>query len=310
MKINLANIKKAQKLLNISECVAIPTETVYGLAGNAYSDIACKNIYKLKKRPKNNPLIVHYFNFLRLKRDCDFNNDFLKLYKKFCPGPITFVLNLKKNSKISKIATNKKSSLAVRFPKHSISRRLLKELNFPLAAPSANLSTRLSAVCSNDVKDEFGKNIKYILEGGKSKIGVESTIIDLRKKPKILRLGGLEISSIENILNKKIKLKNNPKKIYVPGQLKLHYSPGMPIRLNVKNTKNNEAFLLIKKTKKTKTNYYFLSKKGNLKEAARNLYSTLRKIKKSKFNSIAVAKIPNIGLGKTINDRLKRASKF
>jgi L-threonylcarbamoyladenylate synthase len=310
MKINLANIKKAKKLLNKSECVAIPTETVYGLASNAYSDIACKKIYKLKKRPKNNPLIIHYFNFQRLEKDCEFNSDFLKLYKKFCPGPITFVLNLKKNSKISKIATNKKGSLAVRFPKHSITRRLLKELDFPLAAPSANISTRLSAVCSNDVKDEFGKNIKYILEGGKSKIGVESTIIDLRKKPKILRLGGLEISSIENILNKKIKLKNNPKKISVPGQLKLHYSPGMPIRLNIKKNKDNEAFILIKKKKKSRTNYYFLSKKGNLKEAARNLYSTLRKIKNSKFNSIAVAKIPNIGLGKTINDRLKRASKF
>jgi len=310
MKINLANIKKAKKLLNKTECVAIPTETVYGLAGNAYSDIACKKIYKLKKRPKNNPLIIHYFNFRSLEKDCDFNTDFLKLYKKFCPGPITFVLNLKKNSKVSKIATNKKSSLAVRFPKHSISRRLLKELDFPLAAPSANLSSRLSAVCSNDVRDEFGKNIKYILDGGKSKIGVESTIVDLRKKPRILRLGGLEISSIENILNKKVKLKNKPKKISVPGQLKLHYSPGMPIRLNVKKNKDNEAFLLIKKTKKTKTNYYFLSKKGDLKEAARNLYSTLRKIKKSKFNSIAVTKIPNIGLGKTINDRLKRASKF
>ena len=108
MKINLANIKKAQKLLNKSECVAIPTETVYGLAANAYSDKACKKIYKLKKRPKNNPLIIHYLNSQILKRDCNFNKDFLKLYKIFCPGPITFILDLKKNSKISKIATNKK----------------------------------------------------------------------------------------------------------------------------------------------------------------------------------------------------------
>ena len=108
MKINLANIKKAKKLLNLGECVAIPTETVYGLAGNAYSDKACKRIFKLKKRPKNNPLIVHYYDYRDLKIDCNFNKNFVKLYKKFCPGPITFILNLKKNSRISKLVTNKK----------------------------------------------------------------------------------------------------------------------------------------------------------------------------------------------------------
>ena len=228
MKINLANIKKAKKLLIKSECVAIPTETVYGLAGNAYSDLACKKIYKLKKRPKNNPLIIHYYNANDLKKDCNFNNIFFKLYKKFCPGPITFILDLNKNSKISKIATNKKNNIAVRFPKHSITRSLLKNLKFPLAAPSANLSSKVSAVNSADVKEDFGKKIKYVLEGGKSSIGLESTIIDLRNKPKILRLGGLEISSIQKVLNKKVIIKNNPSKISTPGQSKLHYSPGIP----------------------------------------------------------------------------------
>ena len=310
MKINLANIKKAQKLLNKSECVAIPTETVYGLAGNAYSDKACKIIYKIKKRPKNNPLIVHYLNCQILKKDCSFNNNFIKLYKKFCPGPITFILDLKKNSKISKIVTNKQNTLAVRFPKHPIARSLLKKLNFPLAAPSANLSSKVSAVTPADVKDDFGNNIKYILDGGKSSIGLESTIIDLRNKPKILRLGGLETSIIKKALNKKIIINNNPSKISSPGQFKIHYSPGIPIRLNVKKIKNGEAYLLIKKNKRTKSNYYFLSKNGSLREASKNLYSTLRKIKKDKYKSIAVSKIPNKGLGKTINDRLLRASKF
>ena len=178
------------------------TETVYGLAGNAYSKIACKKIFKLKKRPKNNPLIVHYYNYKNLKKDCIFNNDFLKLYKKFCPGPLTFILDLKKKSKISNIATNKKNTLAVRFPKHPVTRNLLKRLDFPLAAPSANLSSKISSVRSADVKEDFGKRIKYILEGGKSSIGLESTIIDLRKKPKVLRLGGLEISTIQKILKK------------------------------------------------------------------------------------------------------------
>ena len=310
MKINLANIKKAKKLLNKSECVAIPTETVYGLAGNAYSDNACKKIFKLKKRPKNNPLIVHYYNVQKLKEDCNFNNNFHKLYKRFCPGPITFILNLKKNSKISKIVTNKKGALAVRFPKHPVARSLLKKLDFPLAAPSANLSSKVSAVSSENVKEDFGKKIKYVLEGGKSSIGLESTIIDIRNKPKILRLGGLETSVIKKFLKKKILMNTNPKKIISPGQLKIHYSPGIPIRLNVERIKNNEAFLLFSKKKEKKSNYYFLSQKGDLKEAAKNLYSTLRKIKKNKYKSIAVGKIPNKGLGKTINDRLIRASKF
>ena len=310
MKINLANIKKAKKILDRSECVAIPTETVYGLAANAYSNKACIKIFKLKKRPKNNPLIVHYHNRKSLKKDCILNNDFLKLYKKFCPGPITFVLDLKKNSKISKFVTNNKKTLAVRFPKHLVTRNLLKRLNYPLAAPSANLSSKVSAVNSNHVKDEFGKKIKYILDGGKSSIGLESTIIDLRKRPKILRLGGLETSLIQKVLNKKVSMNNNPLKVSFPGQHKLHYSPGIPIRLNVKKIKKDEACLLINKEKETKSNYYFLSKNGNLKEAAKNLYSMLREIKKNKYKSIAVKKIPNKGLGKAINDRLNRASKF
>ena len=310
MKINLANIKKAKNLLNKRECIAIPTETVYGLAGNAYSDSACRKIFKLKKRPRYNPLIVHYYNLKSLEKDCYLNNNFFRLYKKFCPGPITFVLNLKKNSKISKIATNKKNTLAVRFPKHPITRNLLKELKFPIAAPSANISSRVSAVTSSDVKDDFGKKIKYILEGGKSSIGVESTIIDLRKQPKILRLGGLDVKNIQKTLKKKISENIKPNKISMPGQLKIHYSPGIPIRLDVKKIKKEEAYLLIRKKIPHKLNYYFLSKDGNLREAAKNLYSTLRKIKKSKYKSIAVSKIPNIGLGKTINDRLLRASKF
>ena len=310
MKINLANIKKAQNLLNKKECVAIPTETVYGLAGNAYSDQACQKIFKLKKRPKYNPLIVHYYNYKKMKKDCNFNDNFLKLYKKFCPGPITFILDLKKKSKISKIATNRKNTLAVRFPKHPVTRNLLKDLKFPLAAPSANLSSKVSAVSYSDVKEDFGKKIKYVLQGGKSSIGVESTIIDLRNKPKILRLGGLEISKIEKVLSQKIKVKINPKKKIFPGQSRLHYSPGIPLKMNVVKPKKNEAFILIKKRKVHFSNYYYLSKKNNLNEAAKNLYSCLRIIKNKGYKSIAVEKISNYGLGKTINDRLYRASRY
>jgi len=249
MKINLANIKKATNLLNKSECVAIPTETVYGIAGNAYSDLACTKIFRLKKRPKVNPLIVHYYDLKKLRIDCNFNQDFLKLYKKFCPGPITFILDLKKTSKISRIATNQKNTLAVRFPKHPVTRNLLKNLKFPIAAPSANISSRVSAVSSSDVKDDFGKKIKYILEGGKSSIGLESTIIDLRKKPKLLRLGGLDLKIIQKILKKKFIINIKPNKISAPGQFKIHYSPGIPIRLNAEKIKKDEAYLLIQKKK-------------------------------------------------------------
>ena len=310
MKSIQSNIKKAKKYLDKNHCIAVPTETVYGLGGNAYSDIAVKKIFKLKKRPKNNPLIVHYHNLYQLREDCHINDDFLKLYKKFCPGPITFVLELKNYSRISKFVSNKKKSLAVRFPKHPLFRKLLKNLKYPLAAPSANISTRLSSVQPSDVIEEFGSKIKYILNGGKCKIGMESTIVDLTIRPKILRLGGLETSRIEKVLKKKIPLATRTTKIISPGQFRLHYSPGIPLRTNVKKPKKNEAFMLIKKRKVTFKDYYYLTKKNNLKQAAKNLYSLLRKIKKDGYKMIAVEKIPNIGFGKTINDRLNRASKF
>ena len=310
MKRNYSNIKKAKYYLDNNECVAIPTETVYGLAGNAYSSNAVKKIFKLKKRPSFNPLIVHYSKVRDLQKDCEINQYFIKLYKKFCPGPLTFVLKLKKNSQISKYVTNKKKTLAVRFPKHSITRLLLKNLNYPLAAPSANLSTKVSAVEPKHINEDFGNKIKFILKGKKSKIGIESTIIDLTNKPKILRLGGLEIEKIEKEIKTKLYFKLNPKKISAPGQLKLHYSPGLPIKLNVKNANDNVAHILINKRKNDKKNFFYLSKKSDLKEAAKNLYSTLRKIKKDGYKRIAVEKIPKIGLGLSINDRLNRAAKF
>ena len=310
MKTIQSNIKKAKKYLDNDDCIAVPTETVYGLAGNAYSNKAVKKIFKLKKRPSNNPLIVHYYNMNELKKDCNINDNFKKLYKRFSPGPITYVLGLKKNCKISKFVTNKQKSLAVRFPKHPLFRKLLKNLDYPLAAPSANVSTKLSSVQASDVKDEFGSRVRYVLNGGKCNIGVESTIINLTNKPSLLRFGGLEISKIEKILKKKISININSKKRIAPGQFPLHYSPGVPLRVNVKKSKSNEAFVLIKKRNINSKNYYYLSKKKNLKEAAKNLYSILRKIKKDGYKMIAVEKIPNIGIGKTINDRLNRASKY
>ena len=308
MNNNLANIKKSVSFLNKDDCVAIPTETVYGLAANAYSSKAVRKIYTLKRRPINNPSIIHYSSLNQLEKDCELNKNFFKLYKKFCPGPITFILKLKNESRISKIATNNKTTVAIRFPKNKITQKLLKILNYPLAAPSANISTKISPVSASDVREEFGNKIKFILNGGRSKIGLESTIISLVDKPKILRLGGIERTKINKVLNKKIKYDKTNKKISVPGQSKLHYSPGIPIKLNITKPKPNEAFILIKKRKKSYKNYYYLTKNKNLKQAAKNLYRILRVIKKKNYERIVVEKIPNNGFGETINDRLKRAS--
>ena len=308
MKKDLSNIKKAKYLLNKNHCVAIPTETVYGLAANAYSSKATLRIFKLKKRPKTNPLIVHYSKMQDLERDCEINNNFKKLYSKFCPGPLTFVLKLKRKSKISKNVTNGKRTLAVRFPKNLITKNLLSSLDYPLAAPSANIYTQLSPISKRDVREEFGKKIKFILDGGSSEIGLESTIISLVNNPKILRLGSIDVKKISKVLKKKIKYSKN-KKISVPGQSKFHYSPGIPIRLNASNRFLDEALILIKKRKNFDRNYFYLTKNQNLKEAGKKLYKTLRRIKNLKFKKIAIEKIPNIGIGQTINDRLKRASK-
>ena len=305
-----SNIKKAKKYLDKKHCIGVPTETVYGLAGNAYSDVSVKKIFKLKKRPMKNPLIVHYLNINKLEKDCYINDNFIKLYKKFCPGPLTFVLKLKKKSKISRFISNNKKTVAVRFPKHLLLRKLLKNLDYPLAAPSANISSRLSAVKASDVVEEFGLNIKYILDGGKCKIGIESTIINLINKPTILRLGGLDISKIEKVLNKKILIKTDSKIKIAPGQFPLHYSPGIPLRMNVKQPRKDEAYLLIKERNIFLKDYYYLSRNENLIQIAKNLYTLLRQVKNKGYKTIAVEKIPNFGMGKTINDRLKRASKY
>ena len=310
MRNNLSNIKKCRYYLNRNECIGIPTETVYGLAANAYSHQAVSKIFKLKKRTKKNPLIVHYVNLKDLNRDCYLNDYFFKLYKKFCPGPITFILELKKNSKIAKNVTNNKNTLGVRFPRHSTTQKLLRSLSYPLAAPSANVSKKISPVSKEDVKDEFGRKIKYILEGGRSKIGIESTIISLLGKPQILRLGGIEVKQINKVLGIKLKYIKSSKKIVSPGQEKIHYSPEIPIRLNVKMSKKGEAFILIKKRKLYCKSFFYLSKNNNLRESAKNLYKTLRLIKKLNFKKIAVEKIPNKGFGQVIYDRLVRASNF
>ena len=307
-KPNLNNLKKAKKNIENNNVIGFPTETVYGLAANAYSDISVRKIYFLKKRPSINPLIIHFDNLQNLKKDAICNNNFMKLYKALCPGPITFILNRNPKSKISKKACAGKKTIAVRIPKHKVARNLLKILNVPLAAPSANISSKLSPTCAKDVVDEFGSKIKFILDGGQCKIGLESTIIDLTGRPSILRQGSITAEHIYKILKRKISIQKKIKIIKSPGQLKLHYYPGIPVLMNKTFPKKDGAFITIGKKFKDKKNNFNLSKNNNLKEAANNLYKIMRKISKKNYKSIAVCKIPNFGIGRAINDRLRKAS--
>ena len=306
--VNNKNISKAVNFLKKKQLIGVPTETVYGLAGNAYSKEAIKKIYLLKKRPFKNPLIIHYLNLQQLKNDVELNIDFYKLYKKFCPGPITFVLKRKKNSLLPSIATANLRTVAVRVPRNKIIRKILKSLNFPLAIPSANKSTQISPVSANDVFNEFGASLKFILNGGSCAIGLESTVVDLTSKVKILRPGLINPSDISKVLNKKTNIYKGFK-IKAPGMLKRHYSPGICIKLNQKKAKDNEAFIVFGKKYKKAKNIFNLSNKSNLNEAARNLYKILRLIKKKNYKMICVSSIPKTGIGLAINDRLSRAAK-
>ena len=307
-KANFTNLKKAKKNIQNNNVIGLPTETVYGLAGNAYSNKAVKKIFNLKKRPSFNPLIVHFRDLNHLKKDVVYNKTFIKLYNAFCPGPITFILTKKPKSKISKFVSAGKNTIAVRIPKHAVARNLLKILNVPLAAPSANIASKLSPTCANDVVDEFGDKVKFIIDGGRSKIGLESTIIDLTQKPTILRQGAITVEKINKILKRKININKKLKSIKGPGQLRLHYYPGIPVFMNQKSSKKSGAFITLGKNYKDAKNYFNLSTKNNLNEAANNLYKIMRKIRKKKYKSMAVCKIPNKGIGKAINDRLKKAS--
>ena len=302
-------LDKTIKSLKNSSVVGLPTETVYGLGGNAYLKDSIKKIYKLKNRPKKNPLIIHYYNLNDAKNDILINKNLEKLYDKFCPGPITFVLNRKSNSKIHPLASAKLNTVAIRFPKNKIIRSILKEINFPLAMPSANKSTHVSPVNSFDVFEEFKNKLKIIIDGGRSKIGIESTVIDLTADPKILRPGIIDKNLIEKVLKVKIRV-NKGKKILSPGMMKKHYSPGIPVSINQKKYDGKSAFIYIGNKYKNRKNYFSLSKNHNLKIAASNLYKIFRIIKKRGYKKIQISKIPNFGIGLAINDRIKRAANF
>ena len=308
VKVNNNNLSKAIVYLKKNDLIGVPTETVYGLAGNAYSKQSIKKIYNLKKRPSINPLIVHYYNIKKLLNDAVLNKNFFKIYDKFCPGPITFVLKKKKSSEISNLATAKLNTIAVRFPSNKVIRKLLKNINFPLAIPSANKSGGISPVSSKDVAEEFGNKLKLIIDDGNCELGIESTVIDLTEKIRVLRPGVISASKISKVIRSKVLVLKNSKNIIAPGSLKKHYSPGIPMKLNQKKSSNNHAFIVFGNRFKNTKNTFNLSKNSNLNEAAKNLYKIFRVIKNRNYKKIYVTRIPNKGIGIAINDRLKHAS--
>ena len=301
-------LKKTIKNLNNGNIVGLPTETVYGLGGNAYSKKSIEKIYKLKERPRSNPLIVHYLNLKDASKDIVVNERFKKLYARFCPGPITFVLQKRYGSKINPLSTSRLKTVAIRFPKHKVIRSILKCINFPLAMPSANKSTNVSPVTAEDVYNEFKRKIKLIVDGGRCKIGIESTVIDLSCESKILRPGIIDKISIEKVLKKKIKKNFKNRKIRSPGMMQKHYSPGIPVLINQKKHDGKSAFIYLGNKYNNKSNFFSLSKNFNLNEAASNLYKIFRLIKKMGYKKIQIGKIPNLHSGIAINDRIKRAS--
>ena len=308
-KINKSNLKLAVKFLNEGNLVSFPTETVYGLGGDATNNLSIAKIYETKNRPKFNPLIIHFSSFDQIRENCEINNDVKKLSDLFWPGPMTIILKKKKETKICKLASAGLDTIGVRIPNNKTALELIRLFKKPLAAPSANTSTSLSPTEANHVYEYFknDKNLSIILDDGSTKIGLESTILRLVNDDiQILRHGGISTEIIkENFPNKKVNdNKKSFKKVIAPGMLAKHYSPTVPLRINAKKAKKNELLIGFGPNYQSPN----LSSKGDLTEAASNLFSFLAKYQK-KYSKIAIAPIPNKGIGKAINDRIKRASK-
>jgi len=304
-------INLAKKTLENGNLVIFPTETVYGLGGDATNKNAIKKIYNIKQRPFNNPLICHFYNIKQIELNFRINSLDYDLANIFWPGPLTLILKKKNTSKITPLLSNNLDFVGCRIPNNPIALKLLKSVNFPIAAPSANLATKISPTKLNDVSKELIDN-SFLIDGGLTTLGLESTVITTNKnKVRLLRLGSITIEEIQRALpHITIENKNKNIDMYLsPGNQKKHYSPNLPIRIDVKDVKENEGLLNFGiNNLKSNICEYNLSKKENLKEASRNFFHYLHLIDRSNCKGIAVAPIPSYGLGKTINDRLKRAS--
>lgn len=292
------DIDTAVKELLSGNVVGLPTETVYGLGADALNEKAVLKIYETKERPAFNPVIVHVYDIENLgDYAISIPDEAYKLAEKFSPGPLTFIF--KKGNKIPDIVTAGNDSVGLRIPSHPVFREVLKETNLPVAAPSANRAGRISPTSAEDVMSELKDRINFILDGGKCRIGIESTIISFTGEyPEILRHGFVTKEDIENVIGKTKEYHSG--KIISPGQLKSHYAPSTPLLC--------EDDLANVDVSDKKTGLLDFSKYSDYKEIALNLFSDLRKLDEQNYDIILWKKLKDEGLGIAINDRLSRAS--
>lgn len=308
------DIQRAKQLLEQGELVAIPTETVYGLAANALDPKAVAKVYFVKNRPQFNPLIIHVANKDQFEKYVLEIPDACKvLIDAFSPGPITYLL--KKNPCVPDITTAGSQKVAIRIPNHPLTLQLLSLLSFPLAAPSANPSGYVSPVAAEHVVHGLSGKIPYILDGDISKVGIESTIVGFENDQILIhRLGGISVASIEKILGRYVKVSITHDAPETPGQLKSHYSTSKPfivgdVKELIKQYAHKKLGILsFKENYKGGEHQIILSEKGDLAEAASNLFDAMRRMDQKDVDIILAEFVPEEGIGSAINDRLRRAS--
>jgi L-threonylcarbamoyladenylate synthase len=302
-------IRRAAALLRAGELVAFPTETVYGLGGDATNAAAVAAIFAAKGRPALNPLICHVADVAAARPLARFDARAEILATAFWPGPLTLVLPRAADCPATAAVSAGLPSLAVRAPAHPIAQALLAAAGVPLAAPSANRAGRISATAAAHVLAELGDKVKLILDGGDCAIGIESTVVGLTgEQATLLRPGGLATGDIEALIGPLARPGAGPAES--PGMLSAHYAPRLPLRINALHPEGREGLLAFGPHAPSGFAAVFnLSERGDLAEAAHNLYAGLRALDRDDLDGIAVAPIPAAGLGVAINDRLRRAAK-
>jgi L-threonylcarbamoyladenylate synthase len=312
-----ASIADAVRILAAGGLVAFPTETVYGLGADATDGRAVARLYEAKGRPAFNPLIAHVADRRAAQRLARFDADAAKLSTAFWPGPLTLVLPKSADCPVADLATAGLDSIAVRVPEHTIAHKILTAFGKPVVAPSANRSGHVSPTTAAHVQADLSGRIDLIVDGGPTTIGVESTVVSCLGEPMLLRPGGVPRAAIERVLGRPLAeapagLSGEEEAPLAPGMLASHYAPRARMRLNVEDVKPDEVLLAFGSAQmigadraRTKLN---LSQRGDLVEAAANLFSHLRALDTAGASAIAVMPIPGDGLGEAINDRLKRAA--